>query len=486
MRPSVGARAGTLRPPQLLRNPCAYRSPHVAPRTRSRRPAWGLVVAVALMVLGDGGAGGHRLVRPRQLVPAAARRVGPARRPGHGPRARAGGARVPARGRASRNGCRGGGCCSSSFVAGLAWMLALAFVDGSHGVEQDPRRRRTSTSAPPGDDGPARDAAGVRQPDPLRGRAATTGRCTSPVIRPGALTFFVLLVRLGLGSGFAAGPRRDRARGDHGGRRAGHLRALGAERLARRAAPFLVLGPGRDLAVRLGRRGVRRRRRLGHRLPGAGRDAAQRARWSVLAGLLLGYGVMMSYGLPLLGVLAVAVLVAARSWFPLAFAVVAAVAVVAAFWAFGFSYLEALPAIHSRYYEGVGGRRPVGVLDVGRPGRAGLRRRPPGGIGRRAAPRRRPRPAARHRDAHGAVALRCRGGDGAAGRPLPDEPGRGRADLAAVRAVAAGPAPCCPSGGDAAVSPCSSGSRWSCSTCSSPAGDRGRSSLLAWTCARPS
>jgi hypothetical protein len=57
-------------------------------------------------------------------------------------------------------------------------------------------------------------------------------------------------------------------------------------------------------------------------------------------------------------VLAVAVLVTARSWFPLAFAVVTAVGVVVVFWALGFSYLEALPAIHSRYYEGVGGRRP--------------------------------------------------------------------------------------------------------------------------------
>ena len=80
--------------------------------------------------------------------------------------------------------------------------------------------------------------------------------------------------------------------------------------------------------------------------------------WSVLAGLLLGCCVMMSYGLPLLGVLAVAVLVVARSWFPLVPAAVAALAVVLVFAVLGFSYLAALPAIHDRYYEGVGGRRP--------------------------------------------------------------------------------------------------------------------------------
>src|SRR4029079_14301489 len=36
--------------------------------------------------------------------------------------------------------------------------------------------------------------------------------------------------------------------------------------------------------------------------------------WSVVAGLLLGWCVMNTYGLPLLGLLAVAVLVVARSW----------------------------------------------------------------------------------------------------------------------------------------------------------------------------
>ena len=50
-------------------------------------------------------------------------------------------------------------------------MLALAFVDGSHGVSkilgdsyEYLRTARRTTDLP-------RDAAGVRQPDPLRGRA---------------------------------------------------------------------------------------------------------------------------------------------------------------------------------------------------------------------------------------------------------------------------------------------------------------------------
>ena len=80
--------------------------------------------------------------------------------------------------------------------------------------------------------------------------------------------------------------------------------------------------------------------------------------WSLVAGLLLGYAVMVSYGLPLLGILAVAVLVVARSWRPLPAAALAALVVVGAYAAFGFYYWDALPALHDRYWEGVASNRP--------------------------------------------------------------------------------------------------------------------------------
>ena len=67
---------------------------------------------------------------------------------------------------------------------------------------------------------------------------------------------------------------------------------------------------------------------------------------------------MLSYGLPVLGLLAVAVLVLARSWRPLPWAVLAALAVVAAFGAFGFWWWEALPALHDRYWAGIARHRP--------------------------------------------------------------------------------------------------------------------------------
>ena len=66
---------------------------------------------------------------------------------------------------------------------------------------------------------------------------------------------------------------------------------------------------------------------------------------------------MMSYGLPLLGILCLAVLWLGGAWRPLPIAALAAVGVVLSFAAFGFYYWEALPELHDRYWEGVGGRR---------------------------------------------------------------------------------------------------------------------------------
>jgi hypothetical protein len=135
-------------------------------------------------------------------------------------------------------------------------------------------------------------------------------------------------------------------------------RVLGAEQQARTALPFLVLGPTAiwqavsadavfaaivawgmvALAVAATRRSIG---------------------WSVVAGLVLGYSVMLSYGLPLAGVLALAVLVAARSWFPLPVAAAAAATVVLGFAALGFVWWEALPVLHERYWDGVASRRPT-------------------------------------------------------------------------------------------------------------------------------
>jgi methylthioxylose transferase len=248
----------------------------------------------------------------------------------------------------------------ASYAGGLAWMLALAMVDGLGGVgdvlDQPYEYLRTARST---DDLPHTidsyisripfDAQPSNWPPHVAGHP------------PGALTFFVLLVRLGLGSGLAAGLVVTLISASTAVAVLQTVRVLGATELARRAAPFLVVGPAAIwqcvsadgmfaawaawgvCALALAATRPFRWRGLG---------------WSVLAGLLLGWCVMCSYGLPLLGLLAVAVLVVARSWLPLVPAALAGLAVVLAYVPFGFAWWEALPVLRERYWAGVASNRP--------------------------------------------------------------------------------------------------------------------------------
>jgi hypothetical protein len=76
------------------------------------------------------------------------------------------------------------------------------------------------------------------------------------------------------------------------------------------------------------------------------------------AGVLLGFGVFLSYGLVLLGVLAVAVAVLGRQWRAAALAIAAALGVVGVFaWA-GFWWLDGYHLVVERYYQGVALVRP--------------------------------------------------------------------------------------------------------------------------------
>ena len=240
-------------------------------------------------------------------------------------------------------------CCSSSYAGGLAWMLALAFVDGPSGHLAGARRTATSTSAPPARSTDVRAARRVTSTG-SRSAARTTGRPTSAGHPPGALLFFV-----------GAGP--DRARRRLRRRARGHarrgdaprsrcwstLRALGAEEAARRAAPFLVLGPAAVFMAVSGRRRRSPRSPRGAwprwRSPRPPTATAAAGRWSVrrrAAARLLRDAVLRpaaarrcspSRCWPLRAVVAAA----ARS------AAVAALAVVLAFAGVGFAWWEALP-----------------------------------------------------------------------------------------------------------------------------------------------
>ncbi len=179
---------------------------------------------------------------------------------------------------------------------------------------------------------------------------------------PGALTFFVLLTRVGLGSGLAAGLVVTLVAASTALAVMLTLRVLGAEEHARLAAPFLVIGPAAvwqcvsaDAMFAAFAAWGMCALALATVRPLVWRGLL----WSIVAGLLLGWCVMSSYGLPLLGLLAVAVLVVARSWRPLIPAAVAASVVVLAWVPFGYSWWEALPVLRERYWAGVAHNRPA-------------------------------------------------------------------------------------------------------------------------------
>ena len=248
----------------------------------------------------------------------------------------------------------------ASYAGGVAWLLSLAFVDGKGGVatilDTEYEYLRTARSidlttalhdwvARIPYDGLPDNIPDANWPVHVAGHP------------PGALSVFVWLDRIGLGSGWAAGLVVTLLAASTAVAVMVTLRLLGAEVVARRAAPFLVFAPaavwqavsadGMFAAVAA----------WGMAALAAG--AVRRSvLWSLVAGLLLGYAVMLSYGLPLLGLLAVAVLVVARTWRPLPWAVLAALAVVAAYGVFGFWWWEALPALHDRYWAGVARNRP--------------------------------------------------------------------------------------------------------------------------------
>jgi hypothetical protein len=180
---------------------------------------------------------------------------------------------------------------------------------------------------------------------------------------PGALLFFVVLVQLGLGTGLAAGFVVIGIAATTPVAVMTTMRRLGAEAEARAAAPFLVFGSA-AIWMAVSADAMFGAVAAWGLCALAVAATAKRTGWmlglSVLAGLLLGYCVMLSYGLPLLGVLALAILLIARSWRPLIPAIVAAIAVVLTFAVNGFAWWEAYPVLSKRYWDGIASRRPYG------------------------------------------------------------------------------------------------------------------------------
>lgn len=141
------------------------------------------------------------------------------------------------------------------------------------------------------------------------------------------------------------------------------VRTLGSEKMARTVAPWLVAAPA---AIWMGVSGDALFAAVaawGLALLALATTAARRSRLigcGIGAGLLLGMCVYMSYGLVLLGVLALAVIFLGRRWSALPWAVAGALAVAAAFTVGGFKWWDAFPVLVTRYYDGIQTDRPFG------------------------------------------------------------------------------------------------------------------------------
>ena len=254
------------------------------------------------------------------------------------------------------------GLLLAAYAGGVAWLFSLALVDGAEkgigtilGDEYEYlRTARVTTDLP----------ATLREyvsRIPYDGLPDNIPNANWPVHiaghPPGALSFFVLLDRVGLSGGLQAGIVVTLVAATTAVAVMVTLRLLGAEVVARRAAPFLVFGPAAIWQAVSADAMFAAVAAWGLAALAAAAVRHSRA-WALVAGLLLGYAVMLSYGLPLLGLLALAVLLVARSWRPLPWAVVGALAVVLTYAALGFNYLEALPVLHDRYWAGVARNRP--------------------------------------------------------------------------------------------------------------------------------
>jgi hypothetical protein len=247
-----------------------------------------------------------------------------------------------------------------SYAVGLGWLLALAYVDGPSGIDRSLGNpyEYLPTAREVDDVGVMLDGFVDRIP-----YAADDNWVTHVAGHPpGALLFFVGLVRVGLGGDTEAGLVVTAIAASTACAVLVTLRSLGAEQHARLAAPVLVLTPAAVFMAVSADAMFAAAAAWG--LAALAAAATGRARgpvvlWSVAAGLLLGYCVLLSYGLPLLGLLAVAVLWSARSWAPLPIAAAVASALVVGFAVAGFSWWEAFPVLRERYYDGIAADRPM-------------------------------------------------------------------------------------------------------------------------------
>jgi methylthioxylose transferase len=276
-----------------------------------------------------------------------------------------------------------------AYSTGIVWTVAVHLVDGwQRGVPD-----RLSTN-----DEYLVDVPGITDiPAFLRGFTShiLSGRPDSWVVHvsghpPAATLSFVWLARIGLGGPVPAALLVVLVGGLAVVAVPVTLRALGAERAARAATPFLAVFPGAAIAGVSADWLFAGVSSTGVALLALG-AVRLRVRWSMAAalvclisGVVLGWCLFLSYGLVAFALVPLTVIVLARSPRALMLAVVAAAVVVAGFALAGFWWLDGYHLVVWRYDQDVGRTRPDDywvwanlaalVLSTGPVVAAGLRR----------------------------------------------------------------------------------------------------------------
>lgn len=250
---------------------------------------------------------------------------------------------------------------AASWAAAMAWTWSLALVDGwQRGVAGRLTARHEYLLGVDRFDplGPAlRDfTQHILLDSPDRWPAHIAGH------PPGAVLTFVGLDRLGLSGGAWAGAWCITVGASAVAATLVLLRALTHERLARRAAPFLVLAPA---AIWVGASAdgyfaAVAAWALALLALAATRRVRAPAAVALASGLLFGLLSYLSYGLTLFALPALTVLLLARTLRPLPAVLAGVAAVAAVFTAAGFNWWEGYQLLVERYYQGVADIRPYG------------------------------------------------------------------------------------------------------------------------------
>lgn len=280
------------------------------------------------------------------------------------------------------------GLLATGYVASSAWLLFLALVDGwQRGFAGRLTTPHEYLHEVPG----ITDIPAMLDTFADRIVAGNPGFWTTHVAGhpPGATLVFVWLDRLGLSGGVWAAFACVLAGALVSVAVPVTLAALGRADAARACWPFVVLFPGAVwLAVSadaifagITACGIALLARAIHAFRSGARHAPVLAAG---AGVVLGFGVFLSYGLVLLGVVALAVVALGRGVRALLYAIAGAAAVVVAFALAGFWWFHGYQQVIERYHQGIAAERPYSywvwanlaclVLAVGPAVVAGLRR----------------------------------------------------------------------------------------------------------------